>query len=228
LFRISGFGFRISVWLLFWGVAVAAAADTNALLDAWFSAQTTLHTWSAEFVQMRALRTLVQPLTATGRVWVAFPDRFRWELGEPAQTIALRRADELLVIYPRLKRVERYPLAGPANGPWHDAAALLEAGFPRSRGELEARFRVLAVTSTRDRFRVALQPKNAAARKLMPELGVEWCAQPFSLLATDMRFTDGSTLRNEFLRPLANPPLHPALFEFKPDADFTIVDPLRR
>ena len=71
----------------------ARAADTNALLNAWHAAQTNLHTWTANFTQTRTLKTLRQPLVATGQVWFAKPDRFRWELGQPAQTIALRRAD---------------------------------------------------------------------------------------------------------------------------------------
>ena len=66
----------------------APAADTNAMLTAWFAAQTNLQTWSASFIQTRSLKTLVQPLTSTGRVSVASPDRFRWELGDPPQTIA--------------------------------------------------------------------------------------------------------------------------------------------
>ncbi len=38
------------------------AADTNAVLDAWFAAQANVHTLSADFVQTRTLKTLVQPL----------------------------------------------------------------------------------------------------------------------------------------------------------------------
>src|SRR5262249_20656241 len=77
------------------------AADTNAILNSWFAAQTNLQTWSADFTQTRTLKALTQPLVAVGRVWFAMPNRFRWELGSPPQTIALRNADEMLVIYPR-------------------------------------------------------------------------------------------------------------------------------
>src|SRR5690349_18064255 len=118
------------------GIAGANAAALDPEVIAWLAAQTNVHSWSADFVQTRSLKSLTQPLTASGHVWFEAPNRFRWELGQPAQTIAVRAADELLVIYPRLKRVERFPLSGEQTGPWRDAMALLEAGFPRSEADL--------------------------------------------------------------------------------------------
>src|ERR1051325_874964 len=120
----------IGIFLLLFGSLTARSANTNTLLSTWLNAQTNIQTWSADFTQTRALKSLTQPLTATGHVWFAAPNRFRWELGSPAQTIALRVPTELLVIYPRLKRVEHFPLNGMQAGQWKDALALLEAGFP--------------------------------------------------------------------------------------------------
>ncbi|TAL01476.1 MAG: outer membrane lipoprotein carrier protein LolA, partial [Verrucomicrobia bacterium] len=94
------------------------AADTNAVLNGWFASQTNLQTWSADFTQTRALKTLTQPLVATGHISFAVPNKFRWELGRPAKTIALRQADEMFVIYPMLKRAERYPMGDKAPGEW--------------------------------------------------------------------------------------------------------------
>src|SRR5690348_7331180 len=78
------------------------AAETNSLVSAWAAAQTNVHSWSADFLQTRTLKSLTQPLPAQeGHVWFAAPNRFHWELGHPAQTIAVRAPKELLVIYPR-------------------------------------------------------------------------------------------------------------------------------
>src|SRR5258708_14957684 len=90
------------------GNAFAQAPDANALLSAWLKAQTNMQTWSADFTQTRAFKSMSQPLTATGHVWFEAPSRFRWELGKPARTIAVREPDQLVVLYPRLKRAERY------------------------------------------------------------------------------------------------------------------------
>src|SRR5512141_1808675 len=82
-------------------------ADLSPAVAKWLNAQTNIHSWSAEVVQTRILKTLTQPTTAKGHVWFEAPTRFRWELGKPAKTIAVREPQELLVIYPRLKRVEK-------------------------------------------------------------------------------------------------------------------------
>lgn len=208
--------------------AAAAAAESDEWLDRWFAAQSDLRTWSADFVQMRSLKALTQPLLATGRVWVAMPDRFRWELGQPPQTIALRQPDQLWVIYPRLKRAERYPLNDPQNGPWREALALLEAGFPKNRADLESRFRLLSTLPTNANLQVTLQPRSAAARRLMTEIQVLLRTNDFSLAANDVKFIDGSRLRIDYHGAAPNSILPHECFEAKFEDDVTVVEPLRR
>src|SRR6266702_4755432 len=118
----------------------AQVGNSKSLLAAWLGAQTNIHAWAADFIQTRMFKSLTEPLTATGHIWFAEPNRFRWELGHPPQTIAVRATNEMLVIYPRFKRVERYPLSGPQAGEWRDALALLESGFLRSEAEIVSRF----------------------------------------------------------------------------------------
>jgi outer membrane lipoprotein-sorting protein len=209
------------------GLRSSFAAEANPLLNSWLAAQTRIQTWSAEVVQTRQLKTLAQPLTVTGRVWFAAPDRFRWELGDPPQTIAVRQPDQMLVIYPRLQRAEKYPLAGERSGPWKDALALLEVGFPRSQAELEARFKISGQTVSNQVCEVALSPK-AAARRLMPRLKVAFATNDFSLVATELEFADGSRLRNEFRRARLNPPLADGLFTPPLGAGFTVTEPLAK
>ena len=136
------------------------ADETNSVMDAWFAAQKNLHTWSADLIQTRALKTLTQPLVARGHIAFAMPNDFRWELGQPAQTIALRHGDEMFVIYPRLKRAERYPLGGAAPTEWRDTMSLLQAGFPRDRKEFDAQFQILSLTETNGTWQMSLQPKQ--------------------------------------------------------------------
>jgi outer membrane lipoprotein-sorting protein len=206
----------------------AAAEPSAALLDRWISAQTNLHTWMADAKQTRSLKVLSQPLVSNGKVWVMAPDRFRWELGQPAQTIALRQPDQLLIIYPRLKRVEKYHLRAAQPGPWKDALALLEASFPRSRVDLDSHFRILSATETNSLMQVTLQPRSASARKFMAEIQVSMRTDDFSPLATELRFSDGSSMRNDFTNVVVNAPLRQELFDMKLDSDFSVVEPLRQ
>jgi outer membrane lipoprotein-sorting protein len=222
-------GFPVAgLCLAFSLAAMTAHAQSEKLLDQWIAAQTTLHTWSADVVETRALQTLSQPLVSTGKVWVALPDQFRWELGQPAQTIALRQPDQLFIIYPRLKRVEKYPLTGNQTGPWRDALALLDASFPRNRADLDSHFQLLSVLQTNDSVQVRLQPRSQAARKFMIEISVTVHTNDFSPASTELKFSDGSIMRNDFTNGIINPPLNPGLFETNFDPNFTVVEPLRQ
>src|SRR5437867_9672206 len=109
------------------------ACGASSFLGAWLNSQTNIQTWSAEVIQTRALKSLTQPLTATGRVWFAAPNRFRWQLGNPPQTIALRQPQQMLVIYPKLKRAKKNPLSRDHTGAWTETLPLLDDSLPRDR-----------------------------------------------------------------------------------------------
>lgn len=213
--------------LLFTGIC-ARGAELSPVVANWLNAQTNIHSWSADFVQTRTLKTLTQPTTATGHVWFEAPNRFRWELGQPAKTIALREPQELLVIYPRLKRIEKFPLTGQQTGPWRDALALLEAGFPRSQAEMQAQYNITAQNVNGDICDLTLQPKSAAARRMMPQLKVEFDIKHSVLKATELEFADHSTMRNDFRDAVLNPPIDPKLFDPEIPSDYKVVEPLKK
>jgi hypothetical protein len=131
------------------------------------------------------------------------------------------------VIYPPLHRAERYPLAAAATGQWRELASLLESGFPRSHAELAAKFLLAAQTVTNDVCELTLQPKSAAARKLMPEFRLAFAVTDLALTATEMRFADGSTLRNDFTNAQLNLPLDQALFAPSLDASYQLTEPFK-
>ena len=207
-------------------ISPSHAADTNAVLTGWFASQANLHAWSADFTQTRALKTLTQPLVTAGHISFAVPNQFRWELGRPAKTIALRQADEMFVIYPLLKRAERYPMGEKAPGEWRDMLSLLDAGFPRDRAAFDARFRVLSLTETNGTWLLGLQPASAFARKLMREIRVGLATNDFSLTSNEMIFVDGSSMRNDYTNAVLNPPLAAGLFIWKPEPGFKITEPM--
>jgi outer membrane lipoprotein-sorting protein len=207
---------------------LAAAANTNSFLEAWLSAQSQLKTWTADFTQTRMLKTLKKPLTAKGHLTFAVPNNFRWQLGEPAQTIAVRNSNEMTVIYPKLKRAERYPLGGAGNEPWRDALALMDAGFPTSRAELEQRFKLTSLQITNDLAQITMEPRSAMAKKFMSEVQLTLRTNDFSMTANQLQFSDGSILRNEFTNSVKNPALPTNAFTAAIGADYTVVEPMKK
>jgi outer membrane lipoprotein-sorting protein len=197
-------------------------------LERWLEAQSKLTTWSADFTQTRSLKALAQPLSSEGKLWFAAPDQFRWELGSPAQTIAVRQPDRMILLYPRLKRAEIYTVSAQAQGQWREMLALLEAGFPRSLDELQSRFQIVAQTQTNDLHEITLQPRTADSRRWMPRMKIAFSEADWLLRATELHFADGSILRNDFSNIRANPELPPNLFTPEIPADFKVSEPGKR
>ena len=213
------------------GAKLSAAdkrADVAPIVSAWLNAQTNIQTWTADVTQIRSFKNLLQPLTATGHVWFAAPNQFRWEIGNPPQTIALRKSDEMLVIYPRLKRAERYSFTTQPSGPWKDTLALLEAGFPRNEADLTRQFKISNISTSNQICHLNLEPKSASARHMMPRLTVAFSTNDFVLRATELQFADGSTMHNRFTNPKLNPPVDEKLFNPVLDGDIKIVEPMKR
>ncbi len=226
---LSGSRPRWRRWLclaLLWAATRAAAADVEALLNAWLTRQTNIATWSAEFVQTRHLKALTRPLVTPGRVWFRAPNRFRWELGVPARSVAVRTDAELLILSPRLRRAERYPLSAFASGPMGDALALLDTGFPRDAAEFTNRFAVLGLTETNAAYAFRLQPRAKSVQKLLPELTVSVTTNGFRLSATELVFRDGSRLRNDFGAAIENGEVAPERFAPDIGDGWKITEPL--
>jgi len=217
----------IAIALARFAAGSATGAALNPEVASWLAAQTNIQSWSADFVQTRSLKSLTQPLTASGRVWFQAPNRFRWELGHPAQTIAVRAPQELLIIYPRLKRVERFPLTSNQTGPWRDALALLEAGFPRSATELENQYNLLSQTVQDGTGKLVLQPKSASARRMIPHIEIVFDTKDFSLKSTELQFADGSSMRNDFKNAVINPKIEAQMFAPEIPGDYKVVEPLK-
>jgi outer membrane lipoprotein-sorting protein len=206
---------------------LARAADYDAQFNKWFEVQTNLQSWAGDFTQTRTLTVLNQPLISHGKVWVK-PGEFRWELGQPAQTIVLRTPEQLLIVYPRLKRAEKYPLDAVPTGPMKDALALLDASLPRDRATMEKNFQLLSAAETNSILQMTLQPRSEAARKFIGQIVIGFRTNDFTIAVTEMKFADGSKLHNDFKNVVLNQPIEAKMFEAELPADYTVVEPLKK
>jgi outer membrane lipoprotein-sorting protein len=206
--------------------AIAQTSDPREMLDTWLEKQAQVRTWSADVVQSRKLKSLVHPLESRGRVWFAQPNRFRWQLGDPPRTIAVRTGDELLIVYPRLKQLERYPLTDAIDPAWKQALALLEVGFPSDPQRFLAQYELVSATASDSVWGFELRPSGNAARRLIERVRLEVSSEDFTLLATELEFPDGSTMRNQFSHHRLNAELDPSLFDVDASKDYEVVSPL--
>jgi len=191
----------------------AKAARESALLDRWLEQQATVTTWSASLIQTRTYKTLTQPLVSPGHVWFRSPGQFRWQLENPPTTIAVRDKDRLTVLHPRLDRSEVHDLTDVTAAPWKEALVLFEAGFPKSRQDMDSRFTIVSQETTGTSHHITLRPRSSAARRWLRSLVLEIDTGELVLRATRLDFADGSTLRNDFTDPVVNAPQDDALYQ---------------
>jgi outer membrane lipoprotein-sorting protein len=104
---------------------------------------------------------------------------------------------------------------------------LLDATMPRDRASMEAQFRLLSAVETNATMQVVLEPKSAAARKFMGEILVAFRTNDFSMAVTQLKFADGSVLRNDFTDTKLNVSIPAELFEAQVPPGYKTVEPLR-
>jgi len=213
--------------LVWWCTASAPAADVvDPVLSAWLDAHNRLLSWSATVVQTRHLAALAQPLVSTGTVYYLQPGLFRWELGQPPETIAIRSTNQLMLIYPGLRRAETYPIEPGKRSPLGDALTLMEAGFPKDEAALRRQYTISTESLTNETCRVNLAPRAAVAQRMVTQVSLVFQTNGFTLLASEIQFADGSRLENRFSRSVRNEPLPADLFSPHVPEGYSRVQPL--
>ncbi|WP_339065463.1 outer membrane lipoprotein carrier protein LolA [Teredinibacter turnerae] len=181
------------------------------LLDKWLAHQAKIEHWHADVVQIRHIKNLTRPLRQEGELWFIKPNRFRWQLGTPVRTLAVRNAEQLVIAYPKLKQAEKYPFANITDPAMRQILLLLEVGFPSDADQFRQQYTLLnsePLTPAADNpvIEFQLQPAAVLARKLLDKVSLEVDTSGMQLKATHLYFGDGSVLTNEFHNAQYNEP----------------------
>lgn len=204
--------------------AEVGGGEAKQFLESWLARQAQIESWSADVVQTRKLTSLVRPLETRGQVWVRYPNQFRWQLGNPPRTIAVRTDDKLEIVYPPLRRIERYALSENIDPSWRAVLALLEVGFPSKPSEFYRRYEVVDARQTGASWTFELRPVAEQARRLVERIRLKIANQDATIRATELVFADGSNMRTEFVNHQINPDLDEALFTVEPGEKFEIIE----
>ncbi len=191
-----------------------AAAPSVAPIKKWISQQADVHTLAADFVQTRRLRVLRDPVARPGKFFFRAPGTFRWELGTPPETIALRRDDEMSLISVKAKKVTRTDLASLAEKSGMRDLPMMEFPMAASYEDFARRFEVRRVEIAGTRCDVEVMPRDARAQKYLKRLSFAFDTENGNLLLFEIVFRDGSEMRNEFSNVQVNRKLAPGTFDF--------------
>lgn len=195
--------------------AYAGAPVDVAPLKKWVESQDRYRSMSSEFKQTRILSTLRTPLSSPGRLWFSAPGSIRWELGEPAKTVIVKKPGSVLVISPAKKRAERHAGAMESLPESAQAAmSLLQFPIAKNYAEFQQKFEVQALSSQGTIYDVSLALKDPEARKMVTLCQLQFDSSTNMIRKLSLEFRDGSALRNEFSEVRLNPKIDPSIFEY--------------
>ncbi|SKB01566.1 Outer membrane lipoprotein-sorting protein [Prosthecobacter debontii] len=166
------------------------------LLKQWAEAQKTMPDMVVNFRQTRSTPALKNPVTTSGKFWRFKDGAFRWELGQPPQTVLVNDLTDF--------RVRE------GDGEWQNLDAKdaryrmwsrFLSGNEASPEELQQHFLVDAVEQNADVTAISLRPKAPFIRRHLKQLDLQISPKTFRLLQLRVIQGDGSTLTMAFSEP---------------------------
>ncbi|MCB1203704.1 MAG: outer membrane lipoprotein carrier protein LolA [Verrucomicrobiae bacterium] len=186
-----------------------SSSPDMSVVDRWLATNTGVSTLRIDFTQTRRMKSVKVPVRQEGTLWLDYQNRqFRWQLGDPAQTIVVSLGQNVLIIRNPMKRYE-IRQAGSGGTP---GMAAMANGFPRTLQEFQQRYRVIETRPEANTSRIVTRPLGVAGR------GVETFtfvvdASHFRLLGIEIDLEDGSSLDTVFRRVEPNIDLPKGLFQ---------------
>jgi outer membrane lipoprotein carrier protein len=190
---------------------LATARADNGPLDAWLKRQATVSSLDADFSQERKLPALKNPVITRGRISFVKPDKVRWQLGEPVETLAVSDGTTLTLIDTKAKTARRTGV----NSPQAARFSLLSGKAFESTENFQQTFEIIESRVSAGIHQYTLKAKDRKIRSQIPWIFLDIDPVKNELRAMEMELQDKSRLRTLFLNPKFNRKLDESLF--KPD-----------
>lgn len=192
-------------------LAVAGVRADNAALDAWLKRQASITTLDAGFTQERKLPALKNPVTTRGHLFFAKPDKVRWQLGEPLETLAVSDGKTLTLVDVATKTARQTDV----NSPQAARFSLLSGQAFQSVESFHQAFEIIESRVTAGIHQYTLKARDRRLRTQVPWVFLDIDQNINELRAMELELQDKSRLRTVFENVRFNLKLDESLF--KPD-----------
>ncbi len=196
---------------------ITAAEPDWAALETWIARQQTVRTLQGEFTQTRRLPTLRIPSRTPGKIWFEDDGSFRFQLGAPPATIAIRRGDTLTLIDKKKDTVRE--IKESTAGPETQQLLLMRFPVTDSLAEFRQLFDVTRMAVEDDRTALDLVPRDARATEFVREINLIYETTTGILTSFNVELANGGGLETKFTRVDINHRLPPDIFEPQMDTD---------
>ncbi len=186
---------------------IIAHAD-QAALDAWLKRQPSVRTLDSNFIQERKLPALKEPVTTRGRLSFSKPDKFRWQLGDPVETLAVSDGTTLTLVQTAEKSARQIPTDSPQAARF----SLLSGKAFESPEAFQQAFEIIESRVTSGIHQYTLRSKDRRVRAQIPWIFIDIDPSKNELRAMELQLQDKSRIRTVFQQPRINEPLASTLF----------------
>lgn len=173
-----------------------------------------LRTVQADFIQTRALRALRSPIASPGRLVFATPHFLRWELGDPARTVVLRKGETYWLIQPAKKKAQRLSAGSIGQEGGAQGFAMMEFPLAADFADFQRKFEILDVKTAGQNCHLEILPRDAQAKKFLSALKIDFDTKTSHMLSFEMVTREGSSMRNEFSNVRTNEKIDSRMFDY--------------
>ncbi len=193
---------------LLWLAVPGLGDDAGGVVEKWLAGQADIRSLTADFTQERRLREGRRPIVTEGKFSFKAPGAFRWQMGDPAMTVALQKQDgELVVANLKRKRATVYPRAVLEREEAAMGFSFIEAGFPKTLAEFEKKFSVREVESSDGIHHVTVTVNDRRTSIGLRKMVFAIAEGSYELRGFYLRFRDSSSITMRFTGVQRNPEL---------------------
>ena len=173
----------------------------------------------ADFVEVKKVRLLNNPITSSGKVWFQAPNKFRREVKGNSPSTTVSDGQELWIYYPNFKSAERYALG--KRSPLTAAIAGLTAGL--NLENVEATYHLSGVKRDAG-YELQLVPRASSMKKFLDRFTI-WLNAESGVERTEMSQPGGDRIDTRYSNE-TRAPIPASMFQFTPPEGTEVSTPL--
>lgn len=190
-------------------ISTICSHANTAALDAWLVRQTKIRTLQCDFIQERKLPSLKKPLSTPGQFIYQSPNKVRWQLGDPAESLAVSDGNLFTLVDFTKRQAKRVAV----DSPQAMRFSLLSLEGLRSPKEFNESFELVAHREVLGIHQYTLKPRNRQMRRSLPWVFLDIDPKRNELRAMELELQDGTRIRSVFYKPHYNVDLPKNAFE---------------
>ena len=188
---------------------IAQAAPDTTVLDAWLKRQTSVTSLEASFTQERKLPSLKSPVSTPGKLMMQRPDKLRWELGSPIETLAVSDGTTMTLLQASDKSARQVG----TDSPQAKQFSFLGGNALASPEAFREAFEITDWRVSSGIHQYTLQPKERRMRANVPWVFLDIDPASNELRALELEMKDKSRIRTVFTNTKLNGKLPTGAFK---------------